>query len=46
MTSSVPVSSKLPDIGVSIFSVMTRLAIEHKAINLSRVFPTSIAIPP
>ena len=39
MTSTVPVSSKLPDVGVSIFSVMTRLAIEHKAINLSQGFP-------
>ncbi|MSO62140.1 MAG: aminotransferase class I/II-fold pyridoxal phosphate-dependent enzyme [Acidobacteria bacterium] len=39
MTSAVPVTSKLPDIGVSIFSVMTRLANEHKAINLSQGFP-------
>ena len=39
MTSTVAVSSKLPDVGVSIFSVMTRLAIEHKAINLSQGFP-------
>ena len=35
----VSVTSKLPDIGVSIFAVMTRLANEHKAINLSQGFP-------
>ncbi|MDP3719299.1 MAG: methionine aminotransferase [Acidobacteriota bacterium] len=39
MTSAVPVTSKLPDIGVSIFAVMTRLANEHQAINLSQGFP-------
>ncbi len=39
MTSAVPVTSKLPDTGVSIFAVMTRLANEHKAINLSQGFP-------
>jgi methionine aminotransferase len=39
MTSTVPVFSKLPDIGVSIFAVQTRLANEHKAINLSQGFP-------
>ena len=39
MTSAVSVTSKLPDIGVSIFAVMTRLANEHKAINLSQGFP-------
>jgi len=39
MTSSASVSSKLPDIGVSIFSVMTKLANEHQAINLSQGFP-------
>jgi methionine aminotransferase len=33
------VSSKLPDIGVSIFAVMTRLSNEHGAINLSQGFP-------
>ena len=33
------VVSKLPDIGVSIFAVMTRLANEHGAINLSQGFP-------
>jgi methionine aminotransferase len=39
MTTSIPVTSKLPDIGVSIFAVQTRLANEHKAINLSQGFP-------
>lgn len=39
MTTKVPVTSKLPDIGVSIFAVQTRLANEHKAINLSQGFP-------
>jgi methionine aminotransferase len=33
------VQSKLPSIGVSIFAVMTRLANEHGAINLSQGFP-------
>jgi methionine transaminase len=35
----ISVGSKLPDIGVSIFAVMTRLANEHGAINLSQGFP-------
>jgi methionine transaminase len=39
MASTLPISSKLPDVGVSIFSVMTRLANEHGAINLSQGFP-------
>jgi methionine aminotransferase len=39
MNASVPVASKLPDIGTSIFAVMTRLANEHGAINLSQGFP-------
>jgi methionine aminotransferase len=39
MTSTLSVSSKLPDVGVSIFAVMTRLANEHHAINLSQGFP-------
>jgi methionine aminotransferase len=33
------IESKLPDVGVSIFAVMTRLANEHGAINLSQGFP-------
>jgi methionine aminotransferase len=39
MPSTSTISSKLPDIGISIFSVMTRLANEHGAINLSQGFP-------
>ena len=39
MPGTVGVSSKLPGVGVSIFAVMTRLANEHKAINLSQGFP-------
>ncbi|HOW81843.1 MAG TPA: methionine aminotransferase [Spirochaetota bacterium] len=31
--------SKLPDVGVTIFTVMSRLANEHGAINLSQGFP-------
>ena len=31
--------SKLPDVGVTIFTVMTQLAIENQAINLSQGFP-------
>jgi methionine transaminase len=33
------IHSKLPTTGVSIFSVMSRLAEEHRAINLSQGFP-------
>jgi methionine aminotransferase len=39
MSSTISVGSKLPDVGVSIFAVMTRLANEHGAINLSQGFP-------
>ena len=31
--------SKLPDLGINIFTTMTRLALDHKAINLSQGFP-------
>jgi methionine aminotransferase len=34
-----PIRSRLPDVGVSIFAVMTRLANERGAINLSQGFP-------
>jgi len=34
-----PIASKLPDVGTTIFTVMSRLAAEHKAINLSQGFP-------
>jgi len=33
------ISSKLPDVGITIFSIMTALANEHNAINLSQGFP-------
>src|SRR3989339_2272460 len=31
--------SRLPDVGVTVFTVMTRLAGDHGAINLSQGFP-------
>jgi len=34
-----PIASKLPDVGVTIFTVMSRLAAEYGAINLSQGFP-------
>src|SRR5690606_1726207 len=33
------IRSKLPDVGTTIFIVMSRLAIEHQAINLGQGFP-------
>ncbi len=33
------ISSRLPDIGTSIFTVMSKMALEHGAINLSQGFP-------
>jgi methionine aminotransferase len=39
MTGTQALRSKLPSSGVSIFAVMTRLANEHGAINLSQGFP-------
>jgi len=39
MEPSVRVESRLPDVGVSIFAVMSRLAAEWGAINLSQGFP-------
>ena len=39
MPSAITIASKLPDVGTSIFAVMTRLANEHGAINLSQGFP-------
>ena len=35
----VPVESRLPRVGTTIFTVMSRLAAEHGAINLSQGFP-------
>ena len=40
----IPVS-KLPDVGTTIFTIMSRLATEHKAINLSQGFPDFNADP-
>ena len=39
MNAAISVASKLHNIGTSIFAVMTRLANEHGAINLSQGFP-------
>src|SRR5688572_16806661 len=39
MKSALSIQSKLPSTGVSIFAVMSRLAEEHGAINLSQGFP-------
>lgn len=39
MALSIAVPSKLPGTGISIFTVMSRLAAEHGAINLSQGFP-------
>ncbi len=36
---SKPIASKLPQVGTTIFTVMSRLAAEHHAINLSQGFP-------
>ncbi len=33
------INSKLPDVGTTIFTVMSKLAAEHQAINLSQGFP-------
>ncbi|WP_316784518.1 methionine aminotransferase [Pedobacter frigiditerrae] len=35
----IPINSKLPTVGTTIFSVMSKLAQEHNAINLSQGFP-------
>ena len=34
-----PLPSKLPKVGTTIFTIMSKLATEHKAINLSQGFP-------
>lgn len=36
---TIPLRSKLPNTGVTIFTTMSRLALEHGAINLSQGFP-------
>ncbi|HET6432373.1 pyridoxal phosphate-dependent aminotransferase [Dyella sp.] len=33
------ITSKLPNVGTTIFSVMSQLAVEHKAVNLGQGFP-------
>lgn len=35
----IPISSRLPDVGITIFDVMTKMANESGAINLSQGFP-------
>jgi methionine aminotransferase len=40
-----PVTSRLPGVGTTIFTVMSRLAAEHGAINLSQGFPDFPASP-
>jgi methionine aminotransferase len=39
LDSSLKITSKLPGVGESIFSVMTALANEHKALNMAQGFP-------
>ena len=39
------INSKLPNVGTSIFAVMSKMAIEHKAINLSQGFPDFAVSP-
>lgn len=36
---TIPISSRLPDVGITIFDVMTKMANENGAINLSQGFP-------
>ena len=38
------VATKLPRVGTTIFSVMSQLAAEHKAVNLGQGFP-DFAVP-
>lgn len=38
-------NSKLPDVGITIFTVMSRLAAEHNAVNLGQGFPDFNASP-
>ena len=40
-----PIPSKLPNVGTTIFTVMSRLAVEHNAINLSQGFPAFDCAP-
>ena len=34
-----PVDSKLPNVGTTIFTVMSQLAAQHNAVNLGQGFP-------
>ncbi len=45
MTQTIKIQSKLPDTGITIFTLMTKLAQEHQAINLSQGFPDFEADP-
>ena len=36
---SVSIQSKLPDVGTTIFTVMSQLAVQHNAVNLGQGFP-------
>ena len=36
---NIPVTSKLPSVGTTIFTVMSALASEHNAVNLGQGFP-------
>ena len=38
-TEAIRIPSKLPDVGTTIFTVTSKLANEHNAINLSQGFP-------
>ncbi|WP_306576055.1 methionine aminotransferase, partial [Oligella urethralis] len=38
-SSGLSIKSKLPDVGTTIFSVMSQLALDHQAINLGQGFP-------
>ncbi len=40
-----PLESKLPDVGTTIFTVMSRLASDHGAVNLSQGYPDFSAHP-
>ncbi|MBE7422744.1 MAG: pyridoxal phosphate-dependent aminotransferase [Zoogloeaceae bacterium] len=44
-TCSVPIDSRLPRVGTTIFTVMSQLAARHGAINLSQGFPDFSAPP-
>ena len=41
---SMPLETKLPKVGTTIFTVMSQLAMEHKAVNLGQGFP-DFAVP-